>query len=378
MSTPRQHRIRLLDILRGFAILGTLGTNIWIFSHSGDLNAMLTDPNRVWWSSWDSILSTIVLFLVNGKFLGLLAIMFGVGLELKYQQSVRKGNPWPGMYIWISIILMIEGFLHFMLVMEYDILMSYALTAIIVAFIVRAGEKSIKKAMIIFGSFHVLAFLGILFLQFNGMQFTGGDATEVTALYQHGTWVEQILYRLRHFVKLRFELILAFSSNIFLFLTGVLLMRKGAFASDEPGSKIRSKMLWSGLLVGIPLNLLLLIPGGYFDIIVRYVCAPVMSLGYLGLFARLVDKRTTWRLWKWLERTGKMSLSCYVLQNVICSIIFYGWGIGLGGKVDSITIIGIWMMIMFFLMVFSSVWLRFFTLGPMEKARKAVTGIVVK
>jgi len=47
MSTPRQHRIRLLDILRGFAILGTLGTNIWIFSHSGDLNANRSKPSLV-------------------------------------------------------------------------------------------------------------------------------------------------------------------------------------------------------------------------------------------------------------------------------------------------------------------------------------------
>lgn len=31
----RKDRIRLLDILRGFAILGTLGTNIWIFAHAG-------------------------------------------------------------------------------------------------------------------------------------------------------------------------------------------------------------------------------------------------------------------------------------------------------------------------------------------------------
>ncbi|WP_028776149.1 DUF418 domain-containing protein [Shimazuella kribbensis] len=376
MNTQKQNRIKILDILRGFAILGTLGTNIWIFAHLGDLNAMLTDPNKVWWSSLDTFISTIVLFLVNGKFLGLLAIMFGVGLELKYQQSVRKGNPWPGMYIWISIILMVEGFLHFMLVMEYDILMSYALTAIIVAFIVKAGEKSIKRAMIGFGSIHVLVYLGILYLQFSGAQITGGDATEVISLYQNGTWLEQVFYRLNNFVELRFELILAFSSNIFLFLTGVLLMRKGAFSSDEKGRKIRSKMLKFGLLVGIPLNMLLLVPGGYFDIIVRYVFAPVLSIGYMGLLAHLVEKQEKWVLWRWLGQTGKMSLSCYVLQNILCSIIFYGWGMSLGGKVNSITIIGIWIIIMFFQITFTSIWMRFFALGPMEIARKKAAGMI--
>jgi uncharacterized protein len=371
-----QDRIRILDILRGFAILGTLGTNIWIFSHLGDINAMLTDPNNVWWSSTDTFFSTLILFLVNGKFLGLLAIMFGVGLELKYQQSLRKGKAWPGMYIWISLILMVEGFLHFMLVMEYDILMSYAVTAIIVSFIVKAGEKSIKRAMVIFGSIHVLFYLGILYLQFNGLQISGGDAKEVIALYQNGTWLEQVIYRLENFIVLRIELILAFSSNIFLFLAGVLLMRKGAFSSDEKGSMIRRKMLKFGLFIGIPLNLLLFIPGGYFDVIVRYVFAPVMAVGYMGLFARLVEKKETWVLWKWLENTGKMSLSCYVLQNILCSFIFYGWGMGLGGKMDSITIIGIWITVMFFQIIFSTLWLRFFALGPMETARKRVAGTI--
>jgi uncharacterized protein len=370
-------RIRILDILRGFAILGTLGTNIWIFSHLGDINAMLTSPNVVWWASLDTILSTVILFLVNGKFLGLLAIMFGVGLELKYQQSIRKGNSWPGMYIWVSMILMVEGFLHFMLVMEYDILMSYALTAIIVAFIVKAGEKALKRAMIMFGSIHILFYFGILFLQFNGFHFSGGDAREVIALYQNGTWLEQIYYRLNHFVELRLELILAFSSNIFLFLTGVLLMRKGAFAPNEKGRIIRSKMLKYGFFIGIPFNLLLFVPGGYFDIIVRYVFAPVMAVGYMGLFAKLVEKQASWALWKWLENTGKMSLSCYVLQNVLCSILFYGWGMSLGGKVNSIAIIGIWIMVMFVQMAFSTIWLRFFSLGPMESSRKAIAGKIV-
>lgn len=94
-------RIRLLDILRGFAVLGTLGTNIWIFAHLGDLSYITTYHFSGWWNA-DDFLRMAVLFLVNGKFLGLLTIMFGVGLELKYRQALRKGNTWPGVYIWTS------------------------------------------------------------------------------------------------------------------------------------------------------------------------------------------------------------------------------------------------------------------------------------
>lgn len=372
-----KQRIRILDIFRGFAIIGTLGTNIWIFAHLGDLNVVFPDQSKIWWSSLDSIIATVTLFFVNGKFLGLLAIMFGVGLELKYQQSLRKGNAWIGNYIMISLILMIEGFLHYTLIAEIDILMSYALTAIIVAFIVKSGEKAIKRAMYIFGGVHILLFLGLLLLQFSGVQMSVGDMREVTTLYQDGTWVEQITYRLQNFVALRLEIIIAFSSNIFLFLIGVLLMRKGAFATDETGNKIRSKMLKYGLLVGIPLNMLVFVPGGLFDMTARYVFAPILSIGYMGLIAYMVEKKTQFTLWGLLEKIGKMSLSCYVLQNIICIIIFYGWGFSLGGKVNSISIIAIWIVISIIQIFFATLWLRFYPLGPMETARKAVAKLII-
>ena len=126
LGNHTQKRIRLLDIFRGIAILGTLGTNIWIFARLGDLSYIFTFEHNEWWLSLDHFVRILSLSLINGKLLGLLAIMFGIGLELKYQQSLRKGRPWPGVYLWISFFLMIEGFLHFTFVMEYDILMAYA------------------------------------------------------------------------------------------------------------------------------------------------------------------------------------------------------------------------------------------------------------
>ena len=72
--------------------------------------------------------------------------MFGVGLQLKYQQALRRGTAWPGVYLWTIVFLGLEGLLHYTLVMEYDILMSYAVTAFIVAFIVRLGDKVMTGA----------------------------------------------------------------------------------------------------------------------------------------------------------------------------------------------------------------------------------------
>ncbi len=228
-------RIRLLDILRGFAVLGTLGTNIWIFAYLGDISYIFTFDHAIWWMSVNDFIRLFVLFLVNGKLLGLLTIMFGVGLELKYQQSLRKGNTWPGVYLWTSFILLLEGFIHFTLVMEYDILMSYGITAIIVAFIIKRGDKWINRAMKMIGIFHGAAMLVILaifmYLKFIGGNISLGNANEIATLYSDGTWFEQIHYRLTNFIANRLEVIFVIPMNIFLFLLGIRLMRAGAFSS---------------------------------------------------------------------------------------------------------------------------------------------------
>src|SRR5690606_42062673 len=84
-------RICLLDILRGAALFGTLGTNIWLFAHLGYL-AYLFSYDFDWRTSADHFLRQFVLFLAYGKFSGLLSILFGAGPELKSCQACTKGR----------------------------------------------------------------------------------------------------------------------------------------------------------------------------------------------------------------------------------------------------------------------------------------------
>ena len=370
-------RLRLIDILRGFAVLGTLGTNIWIFAYLGDLSYITTANFTEWWVLED-FLRMVVLFIVNGKLLGLLTIMFGVGLEMKYQQAIRKGNAWPGVYIWTLLFLLLEGFIHFTLVMEYDILMSYAVTGLIVALVLKRGDTFIKKIMIGVGSFHAIIVLLILVGALVGVVNMSLGSYEGAALYESGTWLKQVENRLVNFVYYRLEAILIVPMNICLFLLGVFLMRSGVFSKTEKGKSQRKKLFQIGMYIGVPLNLLIFIPGGAFDLPVRYLFAPIMSLGYIGLFGILIEYRKFEWLWSRLEEVGKMSLSCYVSQNLIASIVFYGWGLGLGGKLGSLSIITIWLSITLFQFLFAYFCIRKLHTGPLEWMRRKAVAIVSK
>lgn len=149
---------------------------------------------------------------VYGKMLSLLTIMFGVGLELKYQQAKRKNSPWPGTYLWILLFLFIEGFVHFALVMEYDVLMSYAVTGLLVAFIVRGGSKRIKRGMIFSGVIHLLVLSSLMVFALSEMETASYDQGSEPALEEQmpETWISQIQERLQHFFMYRGKRSLSF------------------------------------------------------------------------------------------------------------------------------------------------------------------------
>ncbi|GAK05142.1 hypothetical protein JCM19037_3613 [Geomicrobium sp. JCM 19037] len=54
---------------------------------------------------------------------------------------------------------------------------------------------------------------------------------------------------------------------------------------DKKGMYIQKKLMLWGFSIGLPLNLLSLVPGGYFEIPVRFLFAPVLTFGYIGLIA---------------------------------------------------------------------------------------------
>lgn len=379
-DAPRRTRIALLDILRGVAILGTLGTNVWIFSAVGSSDSALFAGGLPWWNSLDGFLTTLTLFFTNGKFLGLLTILFGVGLEIQYQSARRRGLAWPVRYLWRSVLLFVEGFLHYLLVFEFDILMGYAVAAFVVAFLVGRSEKTIRRAMWVSGGLHVLLFGALSALLFvitvsNPESLAGGGifAEGAARVYADGSWWDQALFRLDHIAMYRVEPVLIIPMNVFLFLLGARLIRSGAFAPDENGRRTRRKMLRWGILLGVPLNLLYFVPGGLSELPVRYLFAPILSLGYIGVVGIVLER--DWLRWPGarLAEIGRMALSCYVLQNVLGSVVFYGWGFGLTGEVGAIGTLAIWAGIGAVLAGFAHLWSRRFAAGPLEGVWKKLS-----
>src|SRR5690606_5828639 len=84
MASPRYVS---LDVLRGIAILGTLGTNIWIYTTPDGLIGYLQGDAAAP-GAWRPV-EVVLQQLTQGKFLGLLTVMFGIGLALQQRSALR-------------------------------------------------------------------------------------------------------------------------------------------------------------------------------------------------------------------------------------------------------------------------------------------------
>jgi uncharacterized protein len=88
-----------------------------------------------------------------------------------------------------------------------------------------------------------------------------------------------------------------------------------------------------------------------------------VALGWTALVMLLCQRG--WQL-RPMANVGRMALTNYLLQSVICTTIFYGHGFGLFGYVDRVgqlaIVVGIWT----FQLIASTVWLRYFAVGPVE------------
>jgi uncharacterized protein len=367
LAVPSE-RIASLDVLRGVAILGTLTTNIWIFTDPGGfLGYLLEDTASTTPAGWAAV-EAVLQQLAQGKFLGLLTLMFGIGLEIQRRSALRTGRPWPGRYPVRAALLLLDGVVHYLLVVEFDVLMGYAVTGAVVAYLLATSERAQRTWMVAAAGVHVLL-LGL-----GTAALTAAPAPPAPGVigpnpYADGSWWDLVLLRVDNAVLFRIEPVFIQALSVALFLLGARLLRAGAFGPD--GVALRRRLLVVGA-VALPVDLALGVFGGTAGIVLaRYGTAPLVALGLLALVVEVVGRRERLgALGRRLAEVGRMALSGYVLQNVVASALCYGWGLGLASRLDPAlrvpATVALYLAIVAVVVTFAHLWLRRFARGPVE------------
>jgi uncharacterized protein len=380
-------RITVMDILRGAALFGILLMNIEAFTGPLDLSFTGVDPH---WHGIDYLADALVYVLVQGKFFLLFSLLFGAGFAVMAQRAQGAGRDFTPIYLRRSVALLLIGACHALLVWSGDILLVYALLSFLLL-----GTRRWPVSMLPAMGALVYAFavgLSLLFallvwaaarggspLDSAGSMRAAQEVIEAQRLaYGQGSWAQanvQRLADLRHMVGG----ILITGPEIFgMFLIGAWFARSGALADPARFASLYARLRWIAMPVGVVLMLAsaawhpYLAPGEFtvrtgLSYAMAAVASLLMALGYLGW---IVQAR---HALGWLAAPGRMALTHYLLQSLLCTWLFFGYGVGFFEQLPRA-----WQLVfavaLFALQVgISHLWLARFRYGPMEWLWRAMT-----
>jgi uncharacterized protein len=104
----------------------------------------------------------------------------------------------------------------------------------------------------------------------------------------------------------------------------------------------------------------------------NYWASILVALGWMGA-TMLICQSPLKRFAKPLAAVGRMAFSNYILDTMLCTSIFYGFGLGLFGRVSRVQQIEIVFAIWIVQLIVSPIWLKYFQFGPLEWLWRSLT-----
>jgi uncharacterized protein len=370
------------DVLRGFALLGILVVNIQFMALNSGEGA------RGEWTL--GLANGSATFVINaifaGKFYLLFSFLFGYSSNYIIRGDVSNRKRW----VKRCFALITLGILHFTFLWHGDIIFMYGLLGLLlIPFFFRA-DRTLKiwtRVMFLVSS-TLMVFIGALV--YVGERFFPEESAQqsmesnLDSVLINGSFLEAIPARLELWIY-------SISSGVFLqggmafaaFLLGLRLARNNFLSSPIDVEK-NSKLIKAGFLLGGPIQIiaaLVLVRNEQsvepseaiylLALLTSFIAAPLLSMGYVGLIRKLVEEKP--HLVSWMKPAGQMSLTVYISQSVIASVIFGPWGFGLFQDLQTWHVIllsfGIWLLLAFL----ATFWLKRYNQGPLEKLFNSLT-----
>lgn len=377
MNISKQ-RIHAVDGIRGFSLLGILIANMLIFQYGifgkDEMELFSVTPS-------DSAVHTFLKIVVEGSFMPIFAFLFGYSL-IKMKESIEAKGLKPKRHLSRRfIMLIIFGLAHSTFLWEGDILLSYGMMGFFLLLFLNRKRKTI----VIWGT--ILLIL-TSFMGYGTKQPVSKEeekriseyVQDSIAIYGNGTYEEIKYHRnnvdplgLPDYMYLLLFLIMPFVSAP-LFLFGMYAAKKQEFHDLK---KDRKSYVTKGIIF-TTLGLLMksctyILPEQAWTGILSMIGASVLALGYIFLFALIYSIKGENLLFRAFESVGRLSLTNYLLQTIICTTIFYGYGLGLYGKVGVLYGLLLSLFIYGCQLVASYWYLKKFKTGPFEKLMRICT-----
>jgi uncharacterized protein len=359
-----EERIDAIDVLRGIALLGVLAINVVTEFRVSIFEQFLARKPPA--SPLDDAIETILTQAVELKALALFSLLFGAGLAIQFERLANSERR-TMLLVRRLIVLLAFGIIHLCLIWNGDILTEYALAGLIVLPFLFGPRWLLAVA--------ALASLG-LYLEMQvfpppglwpGTAAIRQDVTEAHRIYATGGFLDVLAFRLREiplFVPLH---VFIFPRTIGLFLLGAFAWRTGILR-NPPRHLL---FLIAAACIGVGAALILCHAGGFIargriGALAEPLGTTLLAMGYGAAIIAIANLESGKRLLGWAAPLGRMAFTNYLMQSLIFGWIFYGYGLGLFGRLGVTAALAIGVAVYVGQVFFSAWWLRRYRYGPVE------------
>jgi uncharacterized protein len=388
---PTAERVQTIDILRGLALLGIIAANMRGFA--GPAAAYMA-TSIMWPLPADLLAQAAVDVFVQGKFITIFSLLFGVGFAVQASRAAARGGRFAGLYTRRLLVLAAIGLAHGLLIWWGDILLPYAAIGFLLFFFRTRKDKTILVWAIIAYVTPLVMVTGIVAVQaIAGPIFsmppapTPESLQEVVRIYRDESWAAITAQRAREAVGHNWGYFGFFIPNLLgVFLFGLLAWRRRLFEPSEGALAGYRKVMWYGLTIGVLGNAaavtlrwalqvdpMVLTPATLAMFVVQQVAVPALSAGYVSAVILLA------RSARWQPRlapfaaVGRTALSNYLFQSVAGTLLFYSYGLGFYGRFGPAAFLIPTVAIYSLETVLSGWWLARFRFGPVEWLWRSAT-----
>ncbi|MBL8525293.1 MAG: DUF418 domain-containing protein [Betaproteobacteria bacterium] len=383
-----EDRIAILDIVRGFALMGIFIMNMPGFATSFFVEA---DGSHRWTAQYDIAAESIRDMLFDGKFNSMFSLLFGVGFTIQLGRLMQRqvDGAAIGIYVRRLLVLFLFGLLHVMLLWPGDVLHIYAMLGFLLLFLRNVSDRAIFALMagcILFIPLSGVVRLFVITPAMVAQRVAEGQMWEAgnNLAFGAGTYLDTVRERMAEllfFYGTPLNLwgsVGFFGTLLTTMLIGFLIGRHKLYARIPELMPIIRKWQWWALGIGLvcagifgAIGLLYRVPGPSPIKVLGGVAYVICRLALMSFYVLTIVRLAELPVWRQrfsaFAIAGRMPLTNYLMQSLIACTLFQNWGVGLWGKVGPA--LGLLLAISVFFLVqvpLSRWWLARYRFGPME------------
>jgi len=375
-----RERLATLDVLRGCALLGVLLGNLHHLYAGRWATPQLTKPTGL-----DAAARWFMALFVESRAQSLLTLLFGLGFAIQLLRATERGEPVLSLYVRRLVVLFALGWMHVLLLWWGDVTWGYAVAGFALLLFRNVSDRTrlVAAVLLILGP-PVIGQLWPGSLGALGDELFGEHArprlSAATIAAMHGH--DRVALAIAHAKLGIYWSIADLGYPLWLvghFLIGYVVGIRRWFERDgaEHLAVFRALLWWGLPIAAAWLAWIVLARSGVLAgyELLRPAFVALVVLEQLGVLAQvgvyvaivvLLMQRASWRrVLVILAPVGRMPLTTYFMQSLVCTFLFYGWGLHWSLPSDHVDL-EIAAIIFACQIAIAHVWLRHFRFGPLE------------